>query len=355
MTLTEFNQINGFPEVRPIENFRKYHSIDNLKDSTILWLHDLGFLGEDTTWIAQEKIHGANFSIYCNGTGVKFGKRSGFIEGDSSFYGHKNLENVLTERTLNLFTRLAISQVAHGAEPLLDLIIFGEICGGFYPGVPTVPGAKQVQRGVNYSPRNEFIVFDIMANGRYLSDLHVAEICDLHGFYQAPVFAQGKFEELAKINPEFPTIIPRHLFGLPDVEDNVAEGFILKPIHPRYAPNGERIILKVKGSKFKEKDAKPTNLEYAPVVIQVAEELGSYITENRLNNVCSKLDESELKPANFGKILGLLVHDAIEEFNKDNNYKDSPYLKLEDDLQHKINKVLSKKAQVLVKKKLLLG
>lgn len=317
--------------------FRRYNSIDNVKEATLLWLHNNGLIGEDTTWIAQEKIHGANFSIYVDGNReVKYGKRSGFI-GSDNFYNYQVIRDEY---------EFAAQSVADYLEAE-EVIIYGEICGGFYPGMESPPGSKQVQKEVKYCAHNEFIVFDIMVNGEYLNDTRVAELCDLFGFIQAPVFAQGKFEEVIKHNPEFQTMIPK-LFGLPDIEGNTAEGYIIKPITPIHLTNGDRVILKYKCAKFKEDNSTPISTEVPTEVIAISEHLGEYITENRLNSVCSKESEDILVPKNFGLLIKLLVADAIEEYNREH----TTYLTLEPNTHHLVNKMLSKRAQPLVKKKL---
>lgn len=50
-----------------------------------------------------------------------------------------------------------------------DVRIFGELFGGFYPGLETVGDCIRVQKGIYYAPYNEFILFDIKIGEKFLN------------------------------------------------------------------------------------------------------------------------------------------------------------------------------------------
>ena len=79
-------------------------------------------------------------------------------------------------------------------EPGVEgVILFGELCGGQYPHPDVQPdgSARPVQRGIWYSPRIEFVVFDIavsMVEGRGVTFLPYSQtvaLAEKHGLLYA--------------------------------------------------------------------------------------------------------------------------------------------------------------------------
>ena len=144
------------------------------------------------------------------------------------------------------------------------------------------------------------------------------------GIFHVETLFKGTLDEYLKYPIVFPTTIPGRL-GLPEVPDNFAEGVVIKPVEPAYFPNGERIIIKNKNPKFQEigkSDRKlpKTEVIYSEEFTKIAEQIPSYVNENRLISVRSHLGETTL-PKDFGKIL--------KEYNQDIihlNIKTSQYL-----------------------------
>ena len=86
-------------------------------------------------------------------------------------------------------------------------------------------------------------------------------------------------------------------------------------------PNGERVAIKCKTTKFTEKKAKKATRFNAPVSLSEKDknqldEFVCYLTENRVKNVLSKLDLDSITAKDFGRIMGLTVQDAIEEISR---------------------------------------
>jgi Rnl2 family RNA ligase len=115
-------------------------------------------------------------------------------------------------------------------------------------------------------------------------------------------------------------LIPKWL-GLPDLEDNVCEGTIIKPKAVKFFGNGSRVILKNKNEKWSEveKRDKPRNPEKETVLSESGQEvfttLMRYVTANRLNNVLSK--EGGFSPKIMGKVIGMMAQDTLADFVKD--------------------------------------
>ena len=88
------------------------------------------------------------------------------------------------------------------------------------------------------------------------------------------------------------------------------------------------MILKLKSSKFQEitgankipKPRDPSKIKMKddtpPHLIEIKETAHRYINANRFSNVVSK--EEEITVKDFGRLVGLLAKDALEDFIKDN-------------------------------------
>src|SRR5690606_13511325 len=181
-------------------------------------------------------------------------------------------------------------------------IIYGELCGGSYPH-PEVEKQNHstVQKGVYYSPKTEFYIFDIMIDEEFIDHHRVIELCEQYNFLHARILKEGTLEECLDYPNKFQTTIPRDL-GLPEIENNFCEGTVIKPRRSLFFPRGSRVILKNKNEIFSEKQEKKINIEYIRKLsdeekIQL-DELSKCMTENRLRNVISKI--GEINPKDFG-------------------------------------------------------
>ena len=299
-------------------DFKRYSSIDNAnRIKTVNYIMETG--NSDGEWVLTLKIHGANYSLWCDGISVKHAKRSGFIEGES-FYGDLNFD--YDENAMEMFKFMK-----KNIPTLSAISIQGEIYGGFYnhPDVERAKSATRVQKEVQYRPDNDFIVFDIKLYDKFSQILPhdiVIDLCADFGFTYVPVLATGKFVDLMKFPVKFPDPLCTYL-GLPEIDDNNAEGWVLKPVEPKFFKNGERIILKGKNPEFNEKNGRKAGKPPKPVYElskdgnMLKEELSLYINENRLRNVISYYGTEEFNEKSFGKLLGFFCKDAFDDFLKD--------------------------------------
>jgi Rnl2 family RNA ligase len=287
--------------------FKKYSSIENAYRQKAV--DNLMIYNPKGPYIVQEKIHGANFAIYVDESGVKYAKRSGFIDNPASFYRADIIAEKYGEKAQKLFDALSVESVS----------IHGEIYGGSYPhkDVETVKGgAKKVQSGVSYSPEIEFIAFDLKMEGNYVDIDFMNQLLDFHGISRLSVLKKGTLKECL----EYPNEFNSNLHGLPELEDNTCEGVVIKSIAPDRMPNGDRYILKNKNAKWSEKGKKgPVTVKELPAhVIPFVETAVSYINENRLRNVLSKIGPITNAKAAFSTVISPLNQDAIEDFMKEN-------------------------------------
>lgn len=319
--------------------FRKFGSIENsYRDKTIneILKYDLTW----GSWTVQEKVHGANASLWYDGHEVRFGKKSGFVSDSENFYGHRK---VLEENTPFVHKLWSDLQLSNGDI----LVIYGEIFGGNYPhpDVEKQP-ATCVQKGVYYCPDNKFYAFDIATfhtdnpDELVMFDSDEARAkAEAAGFFFAGELFRGSFKEALEYQNEFQTTIPG-LLNLPEIENNVCEGVVIRPVEPRWLPTGSRVILKNKNAKFKEVSEKPRKKKEIQVVVlsdaaqNMLDVYSQHVTENRLRNVLSHMGGLQSNKQ-FGKLVGAFSKDVFDDFIKD--YEDE-FNKLEKDEQKLVKK-----------------
>ena len=336
-------------------NFKKYSSIDNVITRDFMervWAE----MPADLEWVVQEKVHGANTSFLCDGEEVRFAKRTSVLSGDENFYDFLSLLEAYKPKVLSLFKRI---RETHPAVTAIS--VFGEMFGGRYAheGVPAVKGMTLIQKGVNYTPVHEFYGFDIYLfdgeTGCYLSVDEVNSLFKAEGFFYARTLKRGSLAECLKYPNAFQSKISQWL-GLPDIDDNICEGVVIRPVTPQYLRNGSRVLIKSKNARFAEKESVKTRnklftepVPYSDSLKAMLPELEAYVTENRLNNVISHIGEVTL-PKDFGKIMGMFSKDILEDFMKEHG---GAYTALDKCEQKSLNRELNKLATGFVKEILL--
>jgi Rnl2 family RNA ligase len=390
--------------------FNKYHSIENIHR-----VIDKLSIIESETWIATEKIHGANFSATTDGKSVKYGKRSSYISGSGLeiFHHAQLIVDKYNMSIIDIFHTI-FSMNNEAAKSLCYVQMFGEIFGGKYQGYKS--NCKSVQKEVSYCPHIDFIVYDIccyhlrdsefdikdknnnhentnddiqeqdknreendvdddddvvtedmdMVNNSksqskyrkiYLSMHQVISLCQQVNIPVCSILYTDTLNNLLNLNPCFITTIPSSLFSLPPLENNFAEGYVLKLQTETYHHEINRPIVKLKNRKFCEhisvasRRCRPVSTmhtiphEDGPVILdskesgntnndcslqninssfngedindelKLLEEMKQYVNMNRLTSVLSKLDDIEKQ--NVKRIVGLLVKDAFNDIQKD--------------------------------------
>jgi len=331
--------------------FKTYNTIENAYQARMIDQIRMQGFG-DEVFIVQEKVHGANLSFFTDGKEIKMAKRTAFIEQDEKFYNAHDILERYRKNVIHIFEK--VKAVYPDME---TVVIYGELFGGGYKHkeVAPVKDAIKVQKGIEYAPHNEFYGFDIKLNGTTYLDTDLAnQIFEETGFFYAKILFQGTLEEALKFSNAFGSKIPAWL-GLPEIEDNMCEGTIIKTLKTRYFGNGARIILKNKNEKWTEKSKvvrkeRPVrkDVHFSGKAREIWEEIRNYVTVNRLNNVISKTGEFE--PEMMGKIIGLFSQDVLEDFEKD---FPEAFAAIEKDEQKRINKKLNSLVIDLVKQELM--
>ena len=294
--------------------FKKYSDIDNAREGYTTAI--LAQTDPVSYWVAHEKIHGTNFSIWITENEIKYAKRSGFITEGDNFYGYKNVMQILAPSfaTIQDF----IKSKATSKIPIDTITIFGELFG------------DGIQKGVQYPLGKHFFAFDTMIDGKYCSHEFHTWLCTASDIPLVPFIQAGSLLTLLELQPEY-------LTALNPIADNYAEGIVIKPVVPLYLLNGSRVIIKLKNAKFSERKSKsaiPRVLTLSDVAHQLVEELATYITDNRMYNVISHIGEVTAK--DFGKVQGLLIQDCVKEYINEGNPDPVTQHKEEWKIMHKL-------------------
>lgn len=269
--------------------FRKFSSLENTYRQNLI--NKVEYEGKDNgQWIVTEKIHGANFSFWCDGTEVKVASRTQFVDG--TFFNCQAVINKYSENIMRLF---------HGANQGSVLVVYGELFGG------------NIQKEVEYGEK-DFKAFDVVWDGTPINKLGAEEDCEAHGIGFVPILRLGSFAECLALGNTFQsTLTPS---GYED--ENTSEGLVIEPVVPSWLNNGTRIYFKNKTESFSEKKRQPKErqvFELSEEESDLMNEILEYNTSSRVLNVLSKVGEITNK--DFGKVLGLTTQDLLEDFAKD--------------------------------------
>lgn len=274
--------------------FRRFNSLENTYQQKLI--DKVFYEGKNTgTWIATEKVHGANFSFWCDGEQVLPASRSQFVDG--TFFNCQSVINKHSEDILKYHKK--------HLEPGDVLVIYGELYG------------SNIQKEVFYGNERRFAGFEVVVNGVIHDKARaIAEMKGGMGIDHAPLLHVGTFEECMAISEEFRSrLTPEDFDG-----ENTAEGVVIEPVVPTYLNNGSRIYFKNKSTAFREKKEKSHKTKqsfegFAPDVQEVFDELMAYATETRVRNVISKVGMITNKQ--FPMVAGLFVKDMMEDYEKD--------------------------------------
>ena len=267
-------------------DFHKFSSLENSYRQNLI--DKVQYEGKDGgMWMATEKLHGANFSFWCDGTEVKVASRSQFVDG--TFYNCQAVINRYSENILNWCQGFGVE----------TFIVFGELFGG------------NIQKEVEYGEK-DFAAFDVVINGVVQDKQTAWRIAKECGLNFAPVLFTGTFAECLALPNTFKSVLtPEDYEG-----ENNAEGLVIEPVEPAWFNNGNRIYFKNKTESFTEKKPKEIKVfELSEAESDLMNDILAYNTEQRVSNVISKIGAVTNK--DFGKILGLTMQDMFDEFTKE--------------------------------------
>ncbi len=296
--------------------FTKYTSIENSYRTEFLnriKAHDYW----DALYVVQEKAHGSNLSFWTeNGQEFYAAKRSGLLASDESFYNHQ----LLLERHQASFKSIYQS-IKVDYPDIKSMGIYGEVIGGSYAHkeVARTKNAIKVQKGIYYCPSNAFYAFDIKINGQqYLPIDYINQLFEENDLLFARTLFEGTLEACLEYPNLFDSTIP-NILGLPSISPNTCEGVVIKSKEQLLFRNGSRVILKNKNDQWSERikvdRSAKKEIQLPEQVVELQTAISSYVNENRLNNVLSKIGEVTIE--DFGLVIGSFNKDVLEDFMKD--------------------------------------
>lgn len=280
-------------------------------------------------WVATEKVHGAHFALLCDASGVRPAKRRELLGEDEldAFFGVSRIWPTVAVAAARC---AALLRAGDGLAEDTVVTLYGELAGGRYPhpDVAEVDGAQPVQTGVWYAPGLFWLLFDAQVTigdpgepGErrwWVAEREVRAAASEAGLLSVPVLARGALKQLQDLPVAFPSRVPA-LFGLPEVEDNLAEGYVLKPA-VEWEEGAERPMLKVKQKAFAEDErfagarpyiAPPEGAAGVPAWLVV--QASALLTPTRAAAAVSKVG-----PGSAPEILAAeIAKDAAEEISEE--------------------------------------
>merc|ERR1711976_34595 len=260
---------------------------------------------DDRKFVATEKLHGSNFSIYTDGENIKCARRNDFLAENENFHGGQLIAEQMKPKVLELHKAIKETET----EDFI-LILFGEVTG------------ERVQLGISYGD-NAVRLFDICVykteSVKFLEHADFVSFCKKFEIETVPVIAEGSLDELLGLNPEFDS----RVLG---TENNTAEGLVLKHVKELEFGHGsdiERLMLKYKCKKFDEIQNAPKVKKNAAVGDEglqfLAFEFEPLITFARLQAVKSKLIQKQAKNRQF--MTQEMFDDILQDMNDESKNK----------------------------------
>ncbi|UJE34754.1 RNA ligase [Acinetobacter phage vB_AbaM_P1] len=334
--------------------FIKYTSIKRLTERAI---HDtldaLTKQGIQKDFMVTEKIHGANMSIYCDGTEFKVASREGFVKDGIKFYNGRAVADKYKKGVFANAIETMGEARAYGLEGKIYSIYVGELFGG------------SIHKGTPYPQEQDFILFDyylVFENTQVNKDIlmeygaasvnevddvlvcrmanknvSLTDISEAIGCRRLEPLYVGSFEGAVEVANDFKSqYVCDKTVKASGVESHgqeavdylcITEGVIIEPVEP-VDIFGNNLMFKSKNSKFEEKyntgyKEKISAREKAINTLtedqsEFLYELDQYITPHRYESVVSKIGEVTVK--DFSKVLKDFVDDVLKDIREE--YKD---------------------------------
>ena len=302
-------ELAKFPKMQNLYNIDRYEGI---------WLCE--------NVAIQEKLHGTQGRIGFSKDGVTIGSRRSILSAE--WTGQKDQFQVCSEIAIPVWEKLMREQTILDRN---DITIFGEFVG---PGI---------QKGIYYGDSRDFYAFDIvlinLEDGEkdWLSVLDLNTFCKLWGLNHVPLLGMFK-PSMEKFNE----LYAGNSLIIPDADNNVIEGIVIKAYPMQYDLYGNPVYAKHKNDawgettkKFKEKEKYQTG------------EMLPFLTEARILSAINVIKESEQfnrSMSDMQYLPNIITKDIIEEESME--IKDEKHFKA-------LRRQLSKATAKMYKKMLL--
>ena len=177
---------------------------------------------KDNVWQFTEKVDGTNIRVYWDGHRVQFAGRT----------EKAHIPSHLMKRLNELFGGEDNEQLFEQKFGGKEVYLFGE---GY--------GAK-IQNGATYRDDVDFILFDVMVDGWYLTRENVEDVASYFGIDIVPIVLEGAIDDGVNY-----VLTQRHSI----IAKNGAtiEGLVGRPKTEILSRDGKRVICKIKFRDFK--------------------------------------------------------------------------------------------------------
>lgn len=283
----------------PPDTFSKYPHIENIDVVPAIF--------ELPEVVVTEKVHGSAMRI-------------GMIDGRARMGGRRlEFDNIRPESkdgqgfvswVLDTGLDRKIETACGGQE----VILYGEWHGS---GTAS-KGWPQIQKGIRYINGNDFRVFDVKLDGRYLPQDEVALWAAKVGLKTMPVLYRGKpnaqafnalIDTMSRVGGEN---------GIRDPE-NTIEGIVIRPPTMQWDAHGNPVMAKYKVGKWAERASATkhpkTSFQEKPVLPGAREFAKEFVTPMRLEHVLDQLREEKLPidVSSLGEVLKHMGQDIKRE------------------------------------------
>jgi Rnl2 family RNA ligase len=216
-------------------HFKPYSDILDVNDPALISEIQAWVKNDRVSWVCQEKVKGAQFSIWIGQHFQACANRHRFLRENEDYFNWKAIRDSFVPSILDIRARAGFR----------DIVIYGELFGGYYPhlDVDEYGGAIPLKRKVAYSPHNDWYAFDVVVDGMWQPQWYIYQLFDELGVKYAFEVFRGKFDKALKRNHEFPSEV-HELFGLPRIHGNTCAGVVIRPDSPIFLPDGRRVLLK---------------------------------------------------------------------------------------------------------------
>ena len=275
--------------------FKSFTKLTNTNKSKSI--NEIRALGYDKEfWVVTEKLDGANFSFWYNGTDFKVASRSRFV--DAAFFNCQQVIDRYQGSIVDFYQQCLVD----GKLFLGDVLtITGELIG------------NNINSRVKYrypeGMTKDFYAFDSSINGEPQGYMFTYDNIDC--VKCVPLIDVCTFDEALEHNNTFKS----HLS--PDIEVNFSEGLSLSPVKVLFFNSGSRVWLKNKSPEFREKSAK----QHKPVVIlsdednQRLQDVLEFINSARVLSAISKF--GEVSSSDFGTLMKIVLEDIFEDYREE--------------------------------------
>lgn len=275
--------------------FKSFAKLTNTHKSK--GINDIRALGYDKElWVVTEKLDGANFSFWYNGTDFKVASRSRFVDG--TFFNCQQVIDRYQSSIIDFYEQCLVDGKLFQGDVLT---ITGELIG------------DNINSRVKYrypeGMTRDFYAFDTSINDEPQGYMFTYDNIDC--VKCAPLIDICTFDEALERNNTFKS----HLS--PDIEVNFSEGLSLSPVKVLFFNSGSRVWLKSKSSEFKEKGVK----QHKPVVIlsdednQRLQDILEFINNARVLSAISKF--GEVRSSDFGTLMKIILVDVFEDYQEE--------------------------------------